>query len=102
MAEKFDGEMVVLSDRGFHARQGDPANLKVCKRGQWNQRMIVESVFAMLTTVCHIKKVAHRVWRYLDARLACLVAVFNLLAQWNGINSDQNGFVKLSIAEFSL
>lgn len=102
MAEKFNGEMIVLSDRGFHAKEGDPANLKVCKRGQWNQRMLVETVLAMLTTVCHLKKVAHRVWRYLDARIACLVAAFNLLVQWNGINSDQNGFVKLSIAQFSL
>ena len=102
MAEKYEGEMMILSDQGFPTKAGDPANLKICKHGQWNERMVVESVFAMLTTVCHLKKVAHRVWRYLDARIACLVAAFNLLAQWNGLEPDQNGFVKLSIAQFSL
>jgi hypothetical protein len=30
------------------------------------------------------------------------MAVFNVLAQWHGFKPDANGFVKLSIAEFSL
>jgi hypothetical protein len=30
------------------------------------------------------------------------MALFNLLAQWHGLQPDENGFVHLSIAEFSL
>jgi hypothetical protein len=95
-------QMVVLTDTGFHAKAGDPPNLKVCRRGTWNVRMIVETVLSMLTTVCHFKKVAHRVWVYFEARLAFTMAAFNLLAQWYGLEVDDDGFVRLSIAEFSL
>jgi hypothetical protein len=45
--------MIVLSDTGFHAAAGDPANLKLCQRGEWEERMLVETVLAMLTLVCH-------------------------------------------------
>jgi hypothetical protein len=99
---RFEDQMVILGDTGFHAREGDPSNLKVCQRGQWNERMKVETVLSMLTLVCHFKRMMHRVWDYFRARLAFTMAAFNLLAQWNGLNSDEKGFVHLSIAQFSL
>jgi hypothetical protein len=43
--------MMVLSDTGFHAAEGDPSHLKVCQRGAWEDRMLVETVFSMLTLV---------------------------------------------------
>jgi hypothetical protein len=100
--ERFETESVIFSDTGFHSAQGDPQNLKCCKRGQWNDRMLVETVFSMLTTVCHFKKVLHRVEEYFQARLAFTVAAFNLLIQWQDMQPDQDGFVPISIAEFSL
>jgi hypothetical protein len=48
--------MIVLSDTGFHAAEGDPTNLKLCPRGEWQDRMLVETVLSMLTLVCHLKK----------------------------------------------
>jgi len=99
---QFVDEMVVLVDTGFHSKDGDPPNMKVCPRGTWNVRMIVEGVLSMLTTVCHFKKVGHRVWTYFRARLAFTIAMFNLLVQWHGFQPDETGFVHLSIAEFSL
>jgi hypothetical protein len=30
------------------------------------------------------------------------MAAFNLLVQWHGLHPDENGFIRLSIAEFSL
>lgn len=98
----FEGQMIVLGDSAFHAATGDPSNLKLCPRGQWNVRMVVETVLSMLTVVCHFKQVAHRVWAYFKARLAFTMAAFNVLAQWDGLPVDENGFVALSIAEFSL
>ena len=40
--------MIVLSDTGFHAAEGDPTNLKLCQRGEWEDRMLVETVLSML------------------------------------------------------
>jgi len=102
LIQQFEDQMVVLGDTGFHAREGDPSNLKLCERGEWNERMMVETVLSMLTLVWHFKKVTHRVWDYFRARLGFTMAAFNLLVQWNGLKPDGNGFVHLSIAEFSL
>ena len=99
---QFEQEMIVLTDTHFHSKTGDPANMKVCPRGTWNVRMVIETVLSMLTTVCHFKKVAHRVWEYFRMRLAFTMAAFNLLAQWHGLQPDEHGFIHLSIAEFSL
>ena len=76
--------------------------MKVCKRGEWNDRMLVETVLSMLTVVCHFKKVGHSVWRYFESRLAFTMAAFNILVDWFGTRPDEDGFVHLSIAEFSL
>jgi hypothetical protein len=98
---QFDHTMIVLTDTGFHAKTGDPAHMKVCPRGTWNTRMLVETVLSMLTTVFHSKKVGHRVWASCRARVAWTMAAFNLLAQW-GMEVDDHDMVRLSIAEFSL
>lgn len=102
LIREFADEMVVLGDTGFHAKTGDPPNLKLCKRGTWNGRMIVEQVLAMLTTVCHFKKARHRTWRGFHMRLAFTMALFNVLVDWDGIRADREGRIHLSIAQFSL
>jgi hypothetical protein len=95
-------QMIVLSDTAFHAAAGDPTNLKLCQRGEWEDRMLVETVLSMLTLVCQLKKVMHRGWAYGQARLAFTMAAFNVLVQWHGFQPYASGFVPLSIAEFSL
>src|SRR2546427_12986706 len=92
--------MIVLSDTGFHAAEGDPTNLKLCERGEWEDRMPVETVLSMLTLVCHLKKVMHRGWAYFQARLAFTMAVFNVLVQRHGLLPSASGFVPLLIAVF--
>ena len=109
LIEQFDEQMLILADSrlsceadsNFHAKVGDPANLKICKRGQWNDRMLVETVLSMLSRVCQIKKVGHRVWSVLKARLAFCLAAFNLCALWDGpesgrrrLRSPQHGTVR--------
>ncbi len=102
LIEACEDELIVLSDTGFHAKDGDPPKLKLCARGTWNTRRLVETVLSMLTGVCHCKKVAHRTWAAFQARLALTLAAFNLLVQWHGLKPDATGLVRLSIAEFSL
>ena len=94
--------MIVLSDTGFHATEGDPSHLKLCQRGAWQDRLLVETVLSMLTLVCHFKQVMHRGWEYFQARLAFTMAAFNVLVQWHGFQPYASGFVPLSIAAFSL
>jgi hypothetical protein len=94
--------MIVLSDTASHAAEGDPANLTLCQRGAWQDRMLVETVLSMLTLVCHCKRVMHRVWKYFQARLAFTMAAFNVLVQWHGFQPHASGFVPLSMAELSL
>ena len=94
--------MIVLSDTGFHATEGEPSNLKLCQRGEWEDRMLVETAFSMLTLVSHFKKGMHRGWAYFQARLAFTMAAFNVLVQWYDLQPNASGFVPLSIADFSL
>lgn len=102
MVKEFEDEMIVLSDDAFHSRDGDPKNLKTCKRGTWNVRMIIETTFSMITLISHFKKMMHRVWAYFKMRLAYSMSMFNVLASWYGLQYDENGVLHLSIAEFSL
>lgn len=97
-----EDRMIVFSDTGFHAKEGDPSNLKLCPKGHWNDRMVVETVLSMLTVVCHFKHMRHCAWSAVKAHLAFGMGLFNLLTQWDGFVLDEAGFFKLSIAEFSL
>ena len=102
LIRRWEQTMILLSDQGFHCAKGDPPNLKVCRRKTWGDRMVVETVFSMLTRLGHFKQQTHRAPAYLAAHLGLAVAAFNLLVQWHGLQPDEHGFVKLSIAPFSL
>jgi len=102
LVRQFEERMIALSDTGFYAAEGDPANLKLCQRGEWQDRLLVETVLSMLTLVTHFKKVMHRGWAYFQARLAFTMAAFNVLVQWHGLRPNAAGFVPLSMADFSL
>src|SRR5262247_3897884 len=102
LIRQFEERMIILSDTGFQAAEGDPANLKLCQRGAWEDRMLVETVLSRLTLVYHLKKVMHRGWAYCQARLAFTMAACNVLVQWYGFQPNASGVVPLSMAEFSL
>ena len=93
--------MIVLADWGVHRVAGDSANVLICRRGQWNARMTVETVFAMLRVKRGFEAQRHRGYGDIEAHLACNGGV-NILAQWNGLEPDAQGRVHLSIAQFAL
>lgn len=100
--EHLNGESITLTDLGFRCQDGIPDNLKLCAKGTWNERMIVETAFSLLTVVCHMKKIFHRVSDYIDARLAYTMTMFNvLLALYHQLHPEAPAH-KMSIAEFSL
>ena len=85
LIRQFEERMIVLSDTGFHAAEGDPANLKLCQRGEWQDRMLVETVLSMLTLVCHFKQVMHRGWAYFQARLT--LGTYHARSGWRTVCS---------------
>ncbi len=102
MVSAVEDQMIVLADRGFRSKDNQPKNLKLCNRGEWNDRMLIETLFSLFSQVCQLKHLRQRVWAYFEMRLAYTMAIFNLLQQWNGLNFDENGVSHLSLAEFSL
>lgn len=78
-----EDESIVLADTGFNDADGIPANLKLCPRGTWNERMLVETALSLVTTVCHLKKVFHRTRHHFQARLAYVAALFNAVLSLN-------------------
>jgi len=71
----------------------DPSNLKLCQHGEWQDRMLVETVLSMLTLVSHCKKAMHRAWEYFHARLAFTMAAFNVLIQWKSLRPNTSSSV---------
>lgn len=102
LVDKFQQEMVIFSDTGFNKVDWCPTNLRTCKRGEWNVRMVVETVLSMLTRICHFKHMTHRSWHYFEMRLAYTMALFNLLITWRGVTPHPDGFFPLSIADFDI
>lgn len=94
VAEQFAEETIALVDLGFRQANTPHRNLKFCPPGTWNERMVIETVFSLITTVCRLKKIRHRVAAYLTAHFGYAAALFNCLLSLN------NG--QLSIAPFSL
>jgi len=48
--------MIVLSDTGFHAAEGDPSNLNCVSAGSGRTVCWWKTVLSMVTLVCHLKK----------------------------------------------
>lgn len=111
LVARFAGRMIVLADSNFHkspfhrrrdyARDPDPPNLKLCPRGRWGERKLVETVLSMISGgtgsgVCALKKVTGRCWANLMAHLGAALAAFNVLVGWDG------GEPSLAVARFSL
>ncbi len=91
--------MVVFADEGF-AKAEASSNLRLCRRGEWNSRMLIETILSMLTL--DFKEVMDRRWSYFKTRVGFTMVLFNILVQWDGLSIEDDGFVPLSITQFSL
>jgi hypothetical protein len=99
---EFEEQAVMMADWGFRCADGVPNNIKLCKKGTYNDRMVIETSFSLLTVVAHAKQMHHRLEDYMEARLAYTVALFNIcLRLFHRLHPDEPAF-KMSIAEFSL
>ncbi len=109
----FEGQTIVLADLGFCNQNGIPDNLKLCPKGTWNERMVVETALSMVTAtagspalgegiICGHKHLYHRARSYLNAHLAFVAAMFNTLLELFHVLHPTADAFQMSIAEFSL
>src|SRR5205085_10472489 len=70
LSEGLHDKSIVLADLGFRCAAGIPDNLKLCEKGTCNERMCVESALSMVTVVCVLKHIHHRLRPYIQGRLA--------------------------------
>src|SRR5215831_11100763 len=102
MMERHQDETIILADWGFRRVEGVPGNGKRCPKGTWNERMLVETALSRVSVVCGLKHLHHRAARYIQARLAAVGVMFNvLLALFHSLHPDADRW-QISIAEFSL
>lgn len=104
VAHQWDEETIVLSDFGFK-KAGEPArNLQFCAHKTWGERMLVETIFSLVTRVCQLKHVLHRRAVYLETHLSLVAALFNLLLALNRLLEPEASLDDrlLHIAQYSL
>ena len=82
VAAPFDGLTITLADQGFNAVDR-PTNPKLCARGEWNERMLIETALSLVHRVCRLKYLWHRTRSYLEMHLAYVAALFNALLTLN-------------------
>jgi hypothetical protein len=82
VAAPFAEGTITLADLGF-AAVDRPPNLKLCARGEWNERMLIETVLSLVHRVCRLKYLWHRTRPYLQMHLAYVAALFNALLALN-------------------
>ena len=101
VVEPFVGQTIACADWGFRSTDGVPDNMKLCKKGTWNDRMFIETALSMVTVVCDLKRIRHRVAEYVTSRLACVSSMFNVLLHLSReLFPDSER--RMSICEFSL
>jgi hypothetical protein len=101
LVARFAGQTITLSDLGFRSQAGIPENLKLCAKGTWNERMCVETALSMVTVICDLKRIHHRLAPSSQARLAAVAAMFNLLLTLVHQRHPDANPTQMSIAEFS-
>lgn len=104
VAHQLDEVTIVLSDFGFK-KAGEPArNLKFCAHKTWGERMLVETIFSLVTRVCQLKHLFHRRAVYLETHLSFVAALFNLLLALNRLLEPDASLDDrlLHIAQYSL
>ena len=79
LVKPFIGETIVLADYGFRDKDGVAENMKICKKGTWNERMCVETSLSMVTVICDLKRIRHRMTAYIQMHLSYVSAMFNVL-----------------------
>ena len=79
LALAYNGQTIVLCDFGFREKDAPHENMLFCQKGTWNERFLVETDFSWVCLRLASKKIYHRKRKYIDARLAYMMALRNCL-----------------------
>lgn len=91
-------ESITLTDRGFKKKEGTPKTFKICPKGKWNERMVIETLFSLWTRICNAKRSFHRSQEGFKAKMSYLISLSNLVL---GLN-EKLGFRRLSMVQWAL
>lgn len=83
-AQQYDEQTVSLADMGFRKKGADLKNIKICEKGIWNERFLIETLYSFVEGIFHGKKLYHRKDAYVTARLGYMAALVNCLLQITG------------------
>ena len=101
LVERWNGQTMTLADDGFRDQDGVPETMQMGKQGTWHERMCIETALSLVTVICDVKRIRHRLAAYIQARLAFVAAMFNVLMDLFQISHPEADPDKMSIAEFS-
>ena len=93
-----DAADINLTDMGFREKEHMPKSFKICRKGEWNERMSVETLFSLWTRVCNMKKSYHKSVQGFKAKISYLVALTNIIVSKN----EELGFARLSMVQWAL
>ena len=93
-----DANAITLADSGFRCKEGIPDTMKICARGQWNERMTIETLFSLWDRICNAKRIFVRSVTGFKTRITYLVAFTNIAIR---LNKQQN-LEPLSFAHYAL
>lgn len=93
-----DSADINLTDQGFRKKEGIPSSFKICTKGSWNERMLIETLFSLWTRICNMKKSFHRTIEGFKAKISYLAVLTNIIVRKN----EELGFAKLSMVQWSL
>ena len=72
--------------------------MKICKRGEWNVRMSVETLFSLWDHICNVKRMSVKTLEGFITRVTYLVTLTNLTAKLN----KTLGFPPLTMVQYAL
>lgn len=100
IVKPFIGKFVILVDYGFRDKDGVLENMKICKKGTWNERTCVKTTLSAVTKDCHLKRIRNQLPKYIQACLVSVAAMFNILLDLlHKLHPEVDPF-KMSVAEF--
>ncbi len=91
-------DSITLTDQGFKKKEGTPATFKICKRGRWNDRMDIETIYSLWTRMCNLKRSFHRTIKGFQAKMSYLIPLQNIIVNLN----EQLGFGRMSLVQWSI
>lgn len=74
---------IMLTDQGFKKKEKTLENFKICKNGQWNEMMAVETLFSLWTRISNMKKSFHKTTEGFKVMISYLVILTNIVVNKN-------------------